>query len=505
MSFLAYEYAWLFVILAFVLIYYKEKFSLSSFGYSLSIVFVILALMRPVIEQEPVELDEHYNDVVIAVDLSYSMQATDISPTRLEKAKEVLAQLIEQNPKTRFGVLGFTTNAIVLSPLTSDKELLLHLVNSLDTQQLMTKGSSLMPALQLARKLSSSERLSVVVLSDGADESEYDLEAKFAAQNNMQVNVLMLATKMGGTLHLEDGTLLKDELGDIVVSRENSAIKSITRDGVYTKDIDEIDSALKSQKDALVKVRQKVVQNEELFYYFVGIAIVLLLITLTRLKKLLKPLFIVITLFFGMQVQAGLFDSYIASEGVKAYESAEYNSSIKQFSKLEGDVALYNLACSEYKAGLYEKALEHFRTVRSDDVGFKADVFYNIGNTLVRLGEFKKARTAYLQSLTLMYSKEADENYHFIKNATESQEMITGQQKTKNKSELANEQESSSKKKKEGGGANMDVSAQAGSSGDAKKKTRSESVFDVSQAKAKLSSKQYELINKRQVNEKKPW
>ena len=82
--------------------------------------------------------------------------------------------------------------------------------------------------------------------------------------------------------------------------------------------------------------------------------------------------------------------------------------------------------------------------------------------------------------------------------------MNTGQEKAKKKSAIAKKTKNS-KKQKEGGSSNMKVSAPAGSGADDGKKSKSESKIDLNGIKAKLSSKQYELINKRKVNEKQPW
>jgi len=241
MSFLNPEYFWLLLFL--VAAFMKKDLShlrLTSYGYILTFLLIVVALTRPVIEQEPIKTQELLSDAILGVDLSYSMQAEDIAPSRLEFAKVALEKIVKSEQKSRFGVFAFTTNAIILSPLTSDSELLLHLFGSLDSNLIMTRGSSIMPALRLARKMSNSKKVSVVLLSDGADELNYSSEIAFAKENNMVVNVLMIATKLGSTLKLENGELLKDELEEIIVSRENSAIESLSNatDGVYTKDVD---------------------------------------------------------------------------------------------------------------------------------------------------------------------------------------------------------------------------------------------------------------------------
>lgn len=473
MSFLNIESFWLMLLLVpvFILRNHKEL-SLVSYGYIFTFILLVIAIARPVIEQEPVKREQVLSDVLIAVDLSYSMRADDIKPNRLTKASESLKEFVKANKEFRYGVIGFTTNAIVLSPLTQDSELLTHLYESLDENLIMTKGSSIMPALELAAKMSRSKTKSVLILSDGADEDSYEAEAKFAKENNLVVNVYMLATTYGGTLLKEDGELVKDELGDIVVSRENEAISVIAdaTGGVYTKSFTEIVDALDSQKNQEHKTKTMIMQNVELFYYFVTLAIIVFLITVTTLKKYVAALL----LLLGVSLEAS---------------NLEY----------------FKNATQHYKAGEYEKALENYEKVRSANPEVKSVVFYNIGNTFIRLKEFEKAKEAFLKSLTLQYSIEADENMHYIRNAHKNKQMSTGQQKTDKKSSFA-KKEKSSKKQKSGGSSNMKVSAPASSGSDnAGKKTKSDPMLNLNKGNAKLSSKQYELINKRGVNEKKPW
>ena len=481
MSFLNPEYFWLFAFLLAAFI--KNDFRdlrITSYGYILTFVLIVLALTRPVIEQEPIKTQELLSDVVIGVDLSFSMQANDMKPSRLEYAKQLLKELTQKEKKSRFAVLGFTTNAIILSPLTQDNQLLLHLFNSLDEKLIMTRGSDVMSALKLARKMSQSKKVSVVLLSDGADELNYSDEAKFAKENDMVVNVLMIATRQGGTLTLKNGELLKDELGDIVVTRENENIRQIVdaTGGVYTKSLDEMRDALEAQHQKDFMGTTTLTQNIELFYYFVFLAIVVFLVSITSLKKYV----VAFLLLFGIHLQAATLD-FMKNENILHFQNAT----------------------TLYEEGRYEKALQEFQSVRSASAQQKAVVFYNIGNTLVRLKEFEKAREAYLKSLTLHYTKEADENLHYIKDVKEQEQMSTGEQKSAKKSDLAKKRESSAKKKS-GGGSNMKVKANAsdGASDDGKK-AKAQMKIDLNGAKTKLSSKQYELINARSVREKKPW
>ncbi len=504
MTFLHPEYFWLLVLIIpiFTIKNFRD-FRMSMYGYILTYIFVVLALSRLVIVQEPIKSKEILSDVIIAVDLSYSMQADDIEPTRLGYAKKILRQLVHEKQKSRFGVLGFTTNAIVLSPLTQDSELLLHLFASLDEKLIITKGSSVMPALVLARKMSQSKRPSVVILSDGGDEADYSKEARYAKENSLIVNVFMIATPMGGTLTLEDGKLLSDTRGDIVVSRANANISEIsTRSGgVYTRSLDELSEALSYQENKDYESFGTIVENQELFYYFIAAALFVFLFSVTTLKKFIFPLL----LFFGVHTNASIFTPLYEINAKNAYEKQEYAKAINNYKKIETNKGYFNLACGYYKNGDYEKALSSFERVKSSDIKFKSKLYYNIANTFVRLHEFQKAREAYLKSLTLSYCKEADENLAYIKDVQEEKEGMTKKQKEKKDSSFAKQEESSGKKK-EGGSSNLEVSANASSgAGDKGEKTKSQSMLNLNEGKVKLSAQQYELINKRGVNEQKPW
>ena len=98
MSFLNPQYFWLllFLIPLFIVKDFRE-FRVVVFGYILSFIFIVLALSRPVIVQKAIESEQLLSDVVIAVDLSYSMQARDVKPSRLEYAKEIMQRVVKRN------------------------------------------------------------------------------------------------------------------------------------------------------------------------------------------------------------------------------------------------------------------------------------------------------------------------------------------------------------------------------------------------------------------------
>ena len=472
-----------------------------------SIVLLIFSLARPVLPQKPVTAEEAGSDVIFAVDLSYSMRGTDIAPSRLEAAKKLLYDVVRSDQKDRFGVIGFTTSAIVLSPLTKDTELLEHLFSSLDESQIITKGTDVMSALELSRKMSHSARPIVILLTDGGDEASYEKEGSFVRDNNLALSVVMLATNNGSNLPTSEGSSLKDENGHIVVSARNDAIEEIVNKGKVIRNTraGEILSLIDSARENDFTGKTSVMRYQELFYIPLGLALIAFVAAFTTVGKKLSRLFIPALALIGVSAQGGMLDFGYLYLAEKNYTQGNFERSAELYRHVEGERGRYNRANALYKAGKYADALGIYRSIRSDSASFKANIFYNMGNCHIRLQEFGEAREAFLKSLTLRYTKAADQNLRAIADVKEQQTLNV--RKEKNDSFAADENKPAGAKKtsKEGGGSNMKTDTASGGGGDEGKRAQSDPRFSMSQGKAKLSSRQYELINQRSVHETKPW
>lgn len=191
------------------------------------------------------------------------------------------------------------------------------------------------------------------------------------------------------------------------------------------------------------------------------------------------------------------------------YRQGDYNASATLFASLQGPSAYYNAAGARYRAGAYEEAYTLYNAIETPDTEFASRIWYNMGNTLVRLKEFEKARKAYAHSLTLQYDDAAFDNMMHILHAEAQDHMLTGRQEGKKRAQdQADErEETQTPKQKEGGGSNQPSAAErtrgAGSQG--KKAEREPQLEFSNKGKSRLSTKQYELINKRSVHEKTPW
>jgi len=258
----------------------------------LAMMMLIIAMSRPVLSRKSVEVEQLGSDIVVALDLSRSMQADDIKPTRLKAAKVLLKRLVYADLKNRFGVIGFTTNAIVLSPLTNDAPLLVHLFEGVDENMIMTKGSALMPALELSRKMSRAKAPMVLLLSDGGDQKSYADEAAYAKKSGLVVHIVMLASRKGTTLDAGEGTLLKDANGNIVITAQNRAIQVISdvTGGTFIEgdDLQAVEEAIAQSTDKAYRSRTKVEQYEELFYYFMMLSTLFFIFAATSVMEKLQ-------------------------------------------------------------------------------------------------------------------------------------------------------------------------------------------------------------------------
>jgi Ca-activated chloride channel family protein len=473
----------------------------------LSIALVILSLARPVIPQKPIEIEQAGRDVILAVDLSYSMRGTDVAPSRLAEAKKILIETVKSHPKDRFGVIGFTTHAIVLSPLTKDTDLLEHLFGALDETQIITKGTSVMSALELSRKMSHASSPLVILLTDGGDEANYDKEAQFSQDNKLRVNIVLLASQNGSMLPTDDGSALKDEKGHIVVSARNDAIAEIARanDGKVIGNGRDLRALIDDAPQDYYSGSSTVSDNSELFYFPLGAALAVFMLAMTSLGHKVSKILAIVLVFIGISGNAGVLDFAYLNIASNEYHCKNYERAAQWYAKIDLPEAAYNRANALYKAGKYQEALVQYRSLRSNNPLFKSKLYYNMGNCHIRLQEFENARNTFLKSLTLHYTKEADENLRFIAQAQEKKTLSVRKEKKDQFSQDENAPAGEKKEGKQGGGSNMKSDMKSGGGGDEGKKAEADPRFSASQGKAKLSSRQYELINQRGIHETKPW
>ena len=194
-----------------------------------SIFFVFAALAGPQWGTEIVTAQGSFAQTVIAVDVSASMKARDLKPSRLENAKMMLRMLVSNLKEERIGLLAFTSKAYIQCPITTDQDALNYFIANLHPNMLPVPGTSLAAPITLAARLLAKYpgKKAVILLTDGEDHSPEDLTAakEAALKNNIRVIAIGIGTKEGALLPDtldENGQILeykKDKNGNTVVSK----------------------------------------------------------------------------------------------------------------------------------------------------------------------------------------------------------------------------------------------------------------------------------------------
>ncbi|PTB87132.1 VWA domain-containing protein, partial [cyanobacterium G8-9] len=162
--------------------------------------------------------------MIIALDVSYSMRATDLSPTRYDFAKETIRVLLEKNPSDNIMLIAFTTNPLLLSPPTTDHTLINIALKSLNPEFILTKGTSLEKLFKKLSQLDAGHK-NLILMTDGGEESDLTKLTSILADSDISLTILALGSKQGITIKNKDGSLLKDKQGNLVISRINPLLE----------------------------------------------------------------------------------------------------------------------------------------------------------------------------------------------------------------------------------------------------------------------------------------
>ncbi len=168
-------------------------------------------------------------DVVIALDVSNSMLATDVVPNRLTKAKQLITQLINKMPDNRIGLVLFAGNAYLQLPLTYDHGSANLFLTTADPGLIKAQGTAISEALQISDRAfaTSSERYkSIILISDGETHDEGALlKTQELATKGVMINTVGLGST-GGAAIVDPLTKLskKDAAGNTIISKLNEEI-----------------------------------------------------------------------------------------------------------------------------------------------------------------------------------------------------------------------------------------------------------------------------------------
>ena len=510
MNFVSPELLWLLIPLIIAL------FRLSKDIYfrihTLILILLVLTMARPVFEEALQKAPIQAQDILIALDVSYSMQARDISPTRYIFAKETIKALMKENGTDNIMLIAFTTNPLILTPPTTDHALVSMALESLNPNYILTKGTSLKKLFQKISTLGKGHK-NLILITDGGEEIDTPMLNSIMTEQDITLLTLAMGTKKGTTIQTQTGDTLKDKEGNLVISRINPELETLTKSlhGVYlTPDTNPqttastLNHTLQQEIETSHTIQKTQMKRQELYQIPLLLA---LLLFLTLHTKGIKYLLLLIALFTG-HVQAGWLDIFYLQNAYTDYNAHDYNSSYTVLSKikdasLQSELLLGDIA---YKMGSYKKAIAHYKHIRSSNPKIKQMLYYNIANAYVQLGSYSKAKIYYTKALELGNDKDARMNLEYILFLTDKNNAQLGKSQPKSQSNAASKsdmQEDSQEKKQE-----EQTSGGSGGGGESKNKKESEKnklLSDPSVQKQPLGSKVYELINKGYIRETHPW
>ena len=258
-----------------------------------AVAFAALALARPQFGTRVETVRSMGQDIVVAVDLSRSMLAEDVSPNRLERARLAILRLMDNLDGDRIGLVAFAADAFVQSPLTTDYAAAGMFLNAMSPDLMPVQGTDLGAALRVsldALDQGARDSRVIVVVTDGEDqEGDFEEQLERAVSSGVRVHVVGIGSTEGvpipvyddqgrrqGFLRDEDGSVVTTRLGDQTLRAvaERTGARYVTAGAGGSGFDDLVDELAGAQGDALEE--RQVTQFEEQFQIFLGLALALL-------------------------------------------------------------------------------------------------------------------------------------------------------------------------------------------------------------------------------------
>jgi Ca-activated chloride channel homolog len=414
-------------------------------------------------------------DLLIAVDTSRSMLSNDVQPTRLDRVKLAIQDLISQLQGDRVGLIAFAGRAFLQAPLTIDYDAVVEAVNDLDTKTIPEGGTNISSAITLATQSfgkSAMGNRALVIFTDGEELSGDAVKtAKEAADAGVRIFTVGVGTPQGSLIPVtgDDGqtSFVKDSSGQVVKSKlDDKRLREIaqTTGGFYLHLENGARTMQQIQNEGLAKMQAAEMDVRlsrrpiERYEWPLGAALIALALSILipERKRARQRAFAtapagktargVADAPAGAAAAAALLVIFISSSafattpGLDAYRSGKFEDAYSQFqqtlkthpqSRAE-DKLQFDSGAAAYKLKDYSKAMESFsQALLSRDTALQSKGHYNLGNTLYQRGETQKsddkklsdwtnALDHYEQTLKLEpQNQEAKDNYDYVKRKIE--------------------------------------------------------------------------------------
>lgn len=369
-------------------------------------------------------------ETIIAMDVSNSMLAEDVAPSRLDRSKMMVENLVDHFTNDKIGLIVFAGDAFIQLPITSDYVSAKMFLSSISPSMIATQGTDIAAAINMAvNSFTQQEGVgkAIIVITDGEDHEGRAIEAaKDAKSRGMRVYVLGVGSPNGAPIPIGDGEYLKDNTGQTVMTGLNEQMcRELAQAGggayIHVDNNSNAQQQLDSELDKLAKkeIESTIYSDYDEQFQAVGIIVLLLLILeicilevknpllrrISLFKRTPKPVAVVLLLMISVTALAQT-DRQLVRQGNKQYRlgnSAEaevlYRKAVEKNARnAQANYNLGNALMLQRKDSLSISQLEKAAKLETNPVR-RAQAYHNMGVICQQHQMFGEAIEAYKESL----------------------------------------------------------------------------------------------------------
>ena len=388
----------------------------------LGLACTILSLAQPRYGFTWQESKRRGRDILLAIDTSRSMLATDLTPNRLKRAKLAAQDFIGQLQGDRVGLVAFAGTAFLQAPLTADYGAVITSLAELDTEIIPQGGTNIAEAIKTALDAfgkGESDHRCLVIFTDGEELDANGIAAAERARDSLRIFTVGLGSVEGTLIPVPRAgggqDFVQDNSGQFVKSRlDEGRLRSIAEatGGFYVHLLNGPAEMQQIYRDGLGAMTEKDIdaklsrQPIERYQWPLAAGLVLLAASMLLGERKRGVRAATVRKVASLAAAFALALPGLAqakNSGVTAYEKEDFKGALDQFTdqlrrQPDSEALHFNEGAAAYKAGQLDRALESFaRAVTTPDPQLRAKAEYNMGNTLYQRGAARKEKDSKLQ------------------------------------------------------------------------------------------------------------
>ena len=417
---------------------------------------------------------------IIAIDVSNSMLAEDVAPSRLDRSKMMVENLVDNFSNDKIGLIVFAGDAFIQLPITSDYVSAKMFLSSISPSMINTQGTDVAAAIRMAvHSFTQQEGVgkAIIVITDGEDHEGGAIEAaKEAKEQGMRVYVLGVGSPNGAPIPTGDGDYLKDNSGQTVMTGLNEQMcREIAQAGggayIHVENNSNAQEQLDSELDKLAKkeIESTIYSDYDEQFQAVGIIVLLLLIIEVCILEIKNPMLRRISLFkrtrilllmvFALSFSHSLAqsDRRLVRDGNKLYRQGNvaeaevaYRKAVEKNGRnAQANYNLGNALMMQRKDSLAIQQLETGAKLETNPLR-RAQAYHNMGVVCQQHQMFGEAIEAYKEALRNNPTDDQTRyNLELCKRQQRQQQQQQNQQNQQNKDQKDKQNQKDNQDKKE--------------------------------------------------------